>query len=150
MKRFLGATIAYYVGVLLEILLFRPSYMEMKWDGGKYEGNTVIALAANVEKSSGGSMVVGPGATPTDGKMTVTIVPYKSKYDCLIKKLPKTPTGEIINEPGVRHFRTTKITIKSTPQCIMDIDGDNYVATAATLEICPKALRVVCSGEVDK
>jgi YegS/Rv2252/BmrU family lipid kinase len=144
MKRRFGPAIAYYFSTFLEILLFRPWNMTIEWDTGKYSGNTTIALFANVERSSGGSMVVGPGASPVDGKITGTIVPFKSKLDCLFVKFPKTPKGTIIEEPDVQYFQTETVRILSTPPTDMDIDGDIFGRTPATVTVCPKAIRVVC------
>jgi len=75
MKRILGPTGAYYLGMVLEIILFRPWDMTLEWDTGRYSGKTIMVLSANVERSSGGSMVVGPKSKPTDGRITVTIIP---------------------------------------------------------------------------
>ncbi len=144
MKRRLGPTKAYYLATFLEILFFRPWDMTIEWDHGTYSGKTIIVITANVEKTSGGSMMIGPGASPTDGKMTVTIVPFRSKYDLLVNKFPKTPTGEVVKEPGVAFFQTKKITIHSHPPCDMDIDGDIFGPTPATSAICPQAVQIVC------
>lgn len=146
MKRLLGPTTAYYLATFLEIVLFRPWDMTIEWESGHYRGKTTIVINANVEKTSGGSMMLGPGAAPTDGKMTVTIVPFISKYDCLVNKFPKTPTGDVMKEPGVEFFQAQKITIDSHPPCDMDIDGDIFGPTPATLTICPQAVQIVGLG----
>jgi len=143
MKRILGPTLAYYLATFIEIVLFRPWDMTLEWDNKKFSGNVIIVIIANVEKTAGGSMVVGPGATPTDGKMTVTIVPYRSKYDCLVNKFPKTPTGEIVNEPDVKFFQTEKLSIKSTPESEMDIDGDLFGCTPAIVKILPLSVGII-------
>ncbi len=147
MKRLFGPAIAYYVSTFLEILLFRPWKMTIEWPQGTYSGHTTIVLCANVERASGGSMVVGPGASPLDGKMTVTIVPFKSKRDCLFVKFPKTPKGTIIEEPDVQYFQTDTVRILSNPPTDMDIDGDIFGRTPATVTVCPKAVRIVCPGK---
>jgi len=143
MKRILGPTLAYYLATFLEILLFRPWDMTIEWDNERYYGKTVILIITNVEKTSGGSMLLGPGANPTDGKMTVTIVPFKSKFDCLVNKFPKTPTGKIINEPDVRFFQASKITVKSKPATDMDIDGEIHGSTPATVNILPLWVSII-------
>jgi diacylglycerol kinase family enzyme len=143
-KRLFGPTIAYYFSTFLEILLFRPWDMTIEWEQGRYSGKTTIALFSNVERSSGGSMVVGLGASPSDGKITVTIVPFKSKLDCLFVKFPKTPKGTIVEEADVKHFQTDKILVQSNPPTDLDIDGDIFGLTPATITVCPKAVRIVC------
>ena len=143
MKKLLGPTIAYYWATFLEILLFRPWDMTLEWDNEKFSGKITILIIANVEKSAGGSMMIGPGAKPTDGKLTVTIVPYKSKYDCLVNKFPKTPTGEIVKEEDVLFFQTEKISVVSDPPTELDIDGDIYSSTPAVVKILPRSVDII-------
>lgn len=64
------------------------------------------------------------------------------KYDCLLNKFPKTPTGEIVNEPGVEFFQTKRMAIYSNPPCDIDIDGDLFGSTPATIAICPQAVNM--------
>jgi YegS/Rv2252/BmrU family lipid kinase len=142
-KKMFGPTIAYYWATFLEILLFRPWDMTLEWDDEKFSGKVTILLIANVEKSAGGSMVIGPGASPTDGKLTVTIVPFKSKYDCLVRKFPKTPIGEIVKEEDVLFFQTDKISIVSNPPTELDIDGDIHSKTPATVRILPRSVDII-------
>ena len=143
MKKFFGPKIAYYWAVFVEILLFRPWNMTLEWDNQKFSGKITILMIANVEKTAGGSMMIGPGATPTDGKLTVTIVPYKSKYDCLINKFPKTPTGEIIKEEDVLFFRTEKISVICDPPSELTIDGDLHSSTPAVVRILPRFMDII-------
>jgi len=143
MKKLLGPTLAYYLATFIEILLFRPWDMTLEWDNEKFNGKLIIVVIANVEKSAGGSMMIGPGATPRDGKMTVTIIPYKSKYDCLVNKFPKTPTGEIVKEPDVLFFQTEKISVVSDPPTELDIDGDIFSSTPAVVKILPRSVNII-------
>ncbi|MFC1740983.1 diacylglycerol/lipid kinase family protein [Nanoarchaeota archaeon] len=143
MKKYLGAAMGYYLATFLELILFKPWNMTIKWDGGKYKDRTTFVIVANVEKTSGGSMMLGPGAKPTDGMMTVTIVPFKSKFNCFFKEFPKLPKGKVTAIPGVRFFRTKKIKIVSTPRTDMDIDGDPIGTTPATVKILPKKIKII-------
>ena len=118
--------------------------MTLEWANEKYSGKTTIVIIANVEKSAGGSMVIGQGASPTDGKMTVTIIPFKSKYDCLINKFPKTPTGEVVKEEDVLFFQTERISIVSNPPTDLDIDGDLQSSTPAVIKILPRSVDIIC------
>ena len=143
MKRLLGSTIAYYLATLHELVSFRPWDMTIKWDDGRYSGKTTIVIIANIEKTSGGSMILGPGATPTDGKMTVTIVPFKSRINCIFKEFPKLPAGNVIEIPDVRFFHTKNIYVKSEPVTDMDIDGDPLGSTPATVKILPLSVKII-------
>ena len=143
MKRILGATISYYLATILELSLFHPWEMKIEWENGNYSGKTTMVIVANVESTSGGSMILGKGATPVDGKMTITIIPYKSKINCLFNEFPKLPKGMVDQIPGVKFFQTNQISVHSQPPTDMDIDGDNHGSTPATVKIVPLLLKIV-------
>lgn len=143
MKRLLGATTAYYLATFLEIILFHPWKMNVEWESGEYSGRTTMVIIANVERTSGGSMILGPGASPFDGKMTVTIVPYKSKASCLFNEFPNLPKGKVSEIPGVKFFQTNQISVKSEPETDMDIDGDNHGRTPALVKILPLSVKII-------
>jgi diacylglycerol kinase family enzyme len=143
MKRIFGATIAYYLATILEMALFIPWEMKIEWENGSYSGKTTMVIVTNVEKTSGGSMILGKGATPVDGKMTVTIVPFKSKFNCLFKEFPKLPRGMVDQIPGVKFFQTNQISVDSQPPTDMDIDGENLGSTPAKVKIVPLSLKII-------
>ena len=88
-------------------------------------------------------MKLGPGATPVDGTMTVTIIPFKSKFNCLFKEFPNLPKGKVDEIPGALFFRTKKISVDSMPSTDMDIDGDNHGSTPATVKINPLSIKII-------
>jgi YegS/Rv2252/BmrU family lipid kinase len=143
MKRIFGATIAYYLATMLEMALFIAWEMKIEWENGSYSGKTTMVIVTNVEKTSGGSMILGKGATPVDGKMTITIIPFKSKFNCLFNEFPKLPKGKVEHIPGAKFFQTTQITVDSDPPTDMDIDGDNHGSTPATVEISPLSIKII-------
>lgn len=143
MKRFFGATIAYYLATISEMVLFHPWKMNVEWEGGNYSDKTSIVIVANVERTSGGSMMLGKGASPLDGKMTITIIPFKSKLNCLLKEFPNLPKGEIDKMPGVKFFQTNQIYVNSDPPTHMEIDGENYGCTSATVKIIPLSAKII-------
>jgi YegS/Rv2252/BmrU family lipid kinase len=143
MKRTFGATIAYYLATMLEMALFIPWDMKIEWENGSYSGKTTMVIVTNVEKTSGGSMILGKGATPVDGKMTITIIPFKSKFNCLFKEFPKLPRGMVDQIPGVEFFQTNQISVDSQPPTDMDIDGENLGITPATVRIDPLSLKII-------
>ena len=143
MKRIFGATLAYYLATILEMALFIPWEMKIEWENGSYSGRTTMVIITNVEKTSGGSMILGRGATPVDGKMTITIIPYKSKFNCLFNEFTKLPKGKVDQIPGAKFFQTTQISVVSDPLTDMDIDGENLGITPATVKIVPLSLKII-------
>ena len=88
-------------------------------------------------------MKIGPGASPVDGKMTVTIVPFKSKFNCIFKEFPNLPKGKVNQIPGAKFFQAKEISVNSKPPTDMDIDGENLGSTPATVKIDPLVVKII-------
>lgn len=144
MKRFLGPTGAYYLSTILEIIAYRAPRMTVSWEDGEYKGRVWIVTVGNVERTSGGSMCLAPGARFDDGELNLAIIPSRSKWHMLTRMLPKTPTGEHAREPGVVYSPAKKIMVDAHPAMTLDVDGDLFGMTPSTFTVCPGAARVVC------
>lgn len=144
MKRSLGPKGAYYLATLLELLVYRPPRMTVRADGeDRSARDTFMVIAGNVEYSAGGSMRIAPGARTDDGVVNVTIFPVKSKLKMITKLLPAVATGDHIKEPGVDYFPAKTLEIESEPPAIVELDGDLYGTTPATITVHPGGLQVV-------
>jgi diacylglycerol kinase family enzyme len=149
MKRLLGPTGAYYLGTMLQIMAYRAPHMTVHWEQQEYSGRVWITIVANVERISGGSMCVAPGARTDDGELNAVIIPSRSKLKMMTKTLPKVASGAHVHEPGVLYFPVKKIEVVSDPPVILDIDGDIFGMTPATFAVCPKAVQVLCPERVE-
>ncbi|VGO19957.1 diacylglycerol/lipid kinase family protein [Pontiella sulfatireligans] len=145
MKRVLGATGAYYLATLLEVLTFRAPRMTVRVDGEEYAGPTFLVVAGNAEWVAGGSMRLSPGAVTDDGELNVTIIPALSTFK-IITQLGRIAKGTHINEPGVSYFTGRKIEVHSEPPSILDLDGEGFGTTPAIFTVCPLALELVCAA----
>jgi len=142
MKRLLGPTGAYYLGIFLAIIAYRPPHMTVRADGQECSrGRSWLVLAGNTEYSSGGSMRIAPGACPDDGELNTTVFPVKPKFRMATQLLPKVATGDHIKEPGVLYFRAKKIEVECDPPGVIDLDGDLFGTTPATFTVCPQAVQ---------
>ncbi len=144
MKRILGPKGAYYLGTFLQILFHRSPHLTVRVDENEC-WNTLswMIIIANVESSSGGCMRIGPGARTDDGELNITIFPAKSKFTMVTKLLPKVPSGEQINAPGVLYFPGKQIEVVSDSPAILDLDGDVFGTIPATFTVCPGLFRVM-------
>jgi diacylglycerol kinase family enzyme len=78
MKRILGPAGAYYLATILQIVSFKAPHITAHWEEHKYSGRAWLVIVANVERTSGGSMCLAPGAQFDDGELNVSIIPFKS------------------------------------------------------------------------
>ncbi len=142
MKRILGPTGAYYLGSLLQIVVYTAPRMVVRIDGKEYAGRQWMVIAANAEKVGGGSMCIAPDARIDDGEMNVTIVPALSKAR-IVGLLPRLATGSHVTEQRITYLPAQSVEIESDPPAILDIDGDLFGTTPASIALCPDALRVM-------
>jgi len=142
-KRFLGASMAYYLNTILAILNHRPPKMVVQWGENRFEGRTWMVIVANVESVSGGSMRIAPGASPHDGLIWATIVEAQPKLKMLFKNLPMVATGEHLKEEGFNFFSTPNLEITSEFRSIIEPDGEVEWANETTMCIVPNAVRIL-------
>ena len=145
MKRFLGATRAYYLATLRQIFTYRAPHMRVRVDGEDYNGETYLVVAGNAEWVSGGSMRLSPGALADDGKLNVTIIPSLPLFNIISRLFSSLPTGAHIHEPGVSYITGRKIEIQSDPPAVVDLDGELFGTTPVTFTVCPLALELICA-----
>jgi diacylglycerol kinase (ATP) len=148
MKRILGPKAAYYLGTFLQIIVYRPPHMTVRWEEQEYSGHVWIVVVGSVERISGGSMCIAPGARADDGELKISIIPSQSKFKMMTQMLPKVATGAHVDEPGVSYFPAKKIEVESDPPVILDVDGDIFGATPATFAICPHVAQVLSPKQV--
>jgi YegS/Rv2252/BmrU family lipid kinase len=104
MKRILGPTGAYYLATILQIMTYRTPRITAHWEEHEYSGVAWMVIVANVERTSGGSMCLAPGAHFDDGELNVSIIPSQSKLKEVATMLPKVASGRHVNEPSVMYF----------------------------------------------
>lgn len=149
MKRWLGPTGAYYLATILEVLTYQLPQMRVSWEEREYSGKTWLVIIGNAEYTSGGSMRTAPGARMDDGELDVTIVPSRSRPSLLFKLLPKAPSGDHVEDPSIQYFPARRIEVESDPPADLEIDGNPFGQTPATLTVCPRAVRIVCPSGSD-
>lgn len=149
MKRLLGPTGAYYLGTILQCISYRPPVMTIRWGEEELCERTWMVIAGNIERTSGGSMCLAPGARPDDGVMHVSVIPVRTKLNMLTKMMPQIASGVHVKEPDVRYFPATEIEVTCDPPAILDIDGDLFGNTPAKFTICPQAAEIICPKNAD-
>jgi diacylglycerol kinase family enzyme len=147
MKRLLGANGAYYLGTLLQIIVYRAPDMTMCFDDREFRGYTWMVVVGNSETSAGGSMCLSPGARLDDGELNISIFPSQSKLKMVTKLMPKIATGEHVNDASISYFPGRRIAIDSNPSAFLELDGDLFGTTPATFTVCPGALQVMTPEE---
>ena len=144
MKRLLGATGAYYLSTLLQVLVYHPPKMEVSVDGKAFSGELFLVIAGNAEYAGGGSMRIAPGARTDDGQLNISIIQSIPKRKLITQLFASIANGTHINEPEVSYFTGKKICVNSDPNVPLDLDGELFGTTPSTFSVCPNAIQILC------
>jgi len=143
MKRLLSARGAYYLATVLHLMIYRPRRVDIVHGSETIVGHHWLVMAANAEWAGGGGMRVAPDARLDDGELKITLVSAMSKFRMLTTVLANVGRGNHIHQLGVRYFAANTIQVESEVPVPLDVDGEVFGETPATLSICPSCLQIL-------
>jgi diacylglycerol kinase (ATP) len=145
LTRFVSAKAAYILPVLYKTLVYRPKKVSLRMDSQALEGPVLMVAFGNI-KSYGKGMQITPLAEPDDGLLDVCWIDPVKKFR-LYRFFPTVFTGEHMNMPEVRYFRTPNVQVESSVPMDFYGDGEFLCQTPFTLRVLPQALRVLVPWE---
>jgi len=143
--RRLAGPLAYLWSLLCCMKEYRPRPLEIVADEQTFSGDVLFTVVGN-NRSYAGGIRVTPRAQLTDGLLDVCIVPYLSQWE-LLRWVPRAFRGEHLRHPRIRYFQTRKVTLSSPTHMELFADGEFLQALPATIEVVPRALRVVAPAD---
>lgn len=150
-SRLLGGTVAYFVSsarALVEIVPGRVRCAITAPDGAAREQElTTYMIAICSGQYFGSGMRVAPMAKPDDGVFEVVSMSAPSKL-AFAARSQSIYKGAHLGQDGVVHFACTKITIEvmnteAKRTFLLDVDGEPLGAPPLTVEIAPRAVRLI-------
>jgi len=132
-----------YLVAALRAIGQKPEWtMRLEWDDGSYEGPASLVSVGNCPLT-GGVFRMAPAADPADGKLTFIygFAPTRRK---MLALLPKTMSGEHVNDPAIHQHHTRRLVIRTDPSSPLQVDGEvraealsdfTYVCLPARLDI---------------
>ena len=132
-----------YVKAALRALLGRTNNpAKVVADGRSFFSGKMFSIAFGIGRYSGGGMQQVPDAVADDGLVNVMVARkvLKLKFLLLIGQLFK---GTIYNFKEVSHTTAKKVSVITRRPDRVEIDGEVVGTTPLTLEVIPRALRVV-------
>jgi len=136
----LGGLPAYLLGLLTTLLFYQNRKVSLKLDG-QAEERKICSVMMNNGRYGGGSMLVAPGADPTDGLLDVLMIDDLSKPD-LLWSLPRIYRGTHLTHPKVTMKRAREIEITTERPMSIQADGELLGETPARFRILPTALSI--------
>lgn len=136
---------AYYVECAKDIPrnLFHSIPISVETEEFSEECECLLFIVAN-SQSVGGFRNAAPLASVSDGLLDVLIL-KKVEVGQLSNLLLKIVQGDHINHPNVEYFQTKKIDIKilDDSKVIVDYDGECFGELPVTVEVAPKAVKII-------
>ena len=141
MKLPLRGTPAYVVGALRVLAQYKPRWMRIEGDFGVIERELFMASTANTPVY-GGNMRIVPHADPADGLLDLCLIDPVSRLKAFTL-LPKVMAGKHVDMPIVQFHRSRFLKITAEPIMEMWADGERLTHTTVSIEVVPKAIRVL-------
>ncbi len=117
--------LVYAYGALRALLFWRPARFELELQpSGERHSFTVYTVGACNSKAYGGGMRAAPDAMLDDGLLDVVVLQSVGKLRFLTRIFPKVFNGTHVQDPCVRVFRASEISISADRPFTMYADGD--------------------------
>jgi diacylglycerol kinase (ATP) len=130
----------YNLATLAELRVFEPLPYTLEMDGETRRLDAMLVAVGN-GPSFGGGLRITHGAEIDDGMLDVVIIKPMSKVE-LVKTYPKLYSGRHVTHPQYEHHRVRAVTV-AAPGVVAYADGERLGALPLTVEVAPRALRVL-------
>ena len=133
--------LAYLIGLLRELILYRPEALRWRHDGAERSAEAFVLFAC-IGRFCGGGMLVAPQASAEDGLLDFVLVRHMGRLEVL-RALPALFDGSLAQHPKVETWRAKRVTFTGVPGIAIEADGELVGHTPATFRVLPDALRMV-------
>ncbi len=133
--------LAYYVGGLGEMAKFRKMHLEIRSDGGNFEGPSLIFFVFNGRTA--GNLRRAYLSEVDDGLLDVLVIRGENPAEALSTVFRYLSSNRKRYPAGVTHLRCSRLTaVSATPEAT-DIDGQAGPPFPLDIVCCKGALRVI-------
>lgn len=136
----LGGFATYLYSSVVSFASYKPKEMKITADEHLVEGPITSVFVANGEYFGGG-MRIAPPAIMDDGLFEVVILKELSKWEVL-SLMPRLYSGKLLMQPGVEHFRAKTVTVESSEEVLLNLDGEQPGKAPVTFKVLPQAIKI--------
>jgi len=137
----LGPLLTFALGVVTARLAYKPIEMMIEADGQQFTGRFLEVVAAK-GFHDGGGMHPAPHGTLDSGLLEVYLVDNLGTLSSLVASL-RLYNGTHGEHPAVTYLRAKRVIISATQRIAASPDGELAGILPATIEVVPRAVRVV-------
>lgn len=141
--KFLSGFGAYLVGALRSIVSHRSKPVSLTLDDGPPIAGPMGIVAVANNRYFGAGMLLAPDAQPDDGFFDVLWLGHVTRRRLLVDLLPKIYRGAHVRHPAIRLQRAKRVTITSSEQLRLNLDGEPRGEAPVTISIIPGVLPII-------
>jgi YegS/Rv2252/BmrU family lipid kinase len=136
----LGGKVAYLWSTVVVFAGWRNAELEVTVDGAVRSGPMFDVIVGNCCYLAGGMKML-PEAEPDDGLFDVLLIGDVSKLD-LVRTMPKIYRGTHLPHPRAELLRGASVTVETSQQLPVELDGEQPGTTPIRFDVVPGALRI--------
>ena len=137
---FLHGFAAYAASTVVNTIRGVHEHYVVEINGETIDGNQTLMCACNGQFYGGGFNPV-PNADPTDGVLEVLMVTKVSRLK-VAQVIGKYKNGKYKELPQyVKHYHTTKLSIESEEEMVINVDGETIMGKRADIKLIPGGIR---------
>jgi diacylglycerol kinase (ATP) len=148
LKRFLGSTLAFWIGGFCTICFRRPQEVAIEADGYTHRGKVMAVCMAN-GRYFGSGLGIAPYAVANDGVLNLVVVGRVSAFTFL-RFTGKLRKAEPVIHPEVRYVEVSRCRILAESDCPLELDGEVLGSAPLEVELLPSAIRVVVDASCSR
>lgn len=133
--------LSYPWAILHTLLSYRPQPLELHSEDRAFAGDILLVVVGN-GGLYGGGFQLAPHAQLDDGLLDVCIVPPLG-FGEILRWAPRAYRGTHLAHPRVQYFQSPRVTLRSSVRMELYADGEFIQELPATMEVMPRALKVV-------
>lgn len=137
----LGGFISFLWGTLVSLMLYKNKKMTIEVDGAEICSESITVVVIGNGRYFGGGMCIAPQAVVDDGFFDIVILRGLSK-PALLVNLPRVYCGKHLNHPRITSLRGQNISVSSTEEALLDLDGEQPGSAPVTVEMLPAVLNL--------
>lgn len=136
-----GNQLSYYLNIFTSLFSFKVTQTKITLDN-KVVTPEVFSMTAAIGKYNGGGMKQAPRSCPDDGLFDLTIIRKIGKFK-VVRNVLRLLDGSFTRLPEVLEYRSSAITIESTPDLYAEVDGESIGRTPFRFTTLPRGLRII-------
>lgn len=144
----LGGTASYLVAAVRTVFEVEPAHASVTVDDELvFDGKALMIIFANGRYFAGG-MNIAPDSSLRDGLVDIFVLEAVGRRKLLTELLPRVYLGKHVGRPGVHHLQGQCVSVETATPMLIEMDGEPIGVSPLSVEVVPRALKLIASGSV--